>query len=59
MVPKDVCDVLDAVSLARGMNRTQLVNRVLAEWARDQRHALMMLARISKGNPAGSDEESK
>lgn len=55
MVPREICDVIDAVSIARGMNRTQMVNRILSEWARDQRHALMVLNRLTKGNPPEPD----
>jgi hypothetical protein len=57
--PRDVVDLLDAVSMARGLTRTQLVNRVLAEWAADQRHVANVIHRVSRVTPAPVESDGR
>lgn len=51
-IPLDVAETLDAESLAEGITRGQLVNRLLGEWHRRRRHAYSVLAAVSRRNPA-------
>jgi hypothetical protein len=48
--PREVIDVLDAISLAQRLTRNQLVLRILHDWARDRRHEASLVARLSRGN---------
>lgn len=50
-----IADVLDAVSLARRVSRTEVVNTVLEEWAKERLHEASLLTRVSRGN--GSQPE--
>jgi hypothetical protein len=51
MVPRDVVDVLDAVSTAKRMSRIELVSRILASWAGQKHHEAMLVHRVTRGNP--------
>jgi len=54
--PRYILDVLDAVSIARGMrDRMQLVNKILGEWADKVLHETSLVQRIAQRNPSGSD----
>ena len=58
-IPAEVAATLDAESLAEGLTRGQLVNRLLSDWHARRRHAHSLLARIERGNPAGPDGGGK
>ena len=49
--PRETVDILDAVSCARVMTRTDLVNEILAEWAVKQVHVATLVYRAAHGNP--------
>lgn len=49
--PREVVDVLDAISLAQRLTRGQLVVRILSDWARDRVHEASLLARVARLNP--------
>jgi hypothetical protein len=49
--PRQIIDVIDAVSSARRISRIELVNRILSKWARDQLHEANVVARVIRGNP--------
>jgi len=49
--PKEIVDVLDAWSQAKCMSRTQAVNLILRDWAKQKLHEHMVFARVTKGNP--------
>ena len=49
--PKDIIDVLDAYSMARGLNRTQLVNDILGKWADGVLHETSVMLSVARGNP--------
>ena len=54
-VPNDIVTWLDAISLANRLQRNQLVQRILGEWA-DQRHReQIMVERLRACNPLASD----
>lgn len=53
--PRKVVDMLDAVSTARGLTRTQLVNEILGTWARREWHVATVVGRVMNGNPQGAD----
>lgn len=55
-IPADVAETLDAESLAEGITRGQLVNRLLGDWHQRRRHAHMVLARLTRGNPGDAEE---
>lgn len=49
--PRDIVDVIDAISSARDMDRMALVVEVLRDWARGRLHEATVLARVTRGNP--------
>lgn len=53
--PKQTINVLDAVSMARDLTRTALVNEILGEWAAKKLHESILIQRITGGNPTGAE----
>lgn len=53
--PRATIDMLDAVSLAEDITRTALVNRILGEWERKERHRASVVNRVLGLNPTVSD----
>jgi hypothetical protein len=58
-IPAEVAVTLDAESLAEGLTRGQLVNRLLHEWHARRRHAHSLLARIERSNPTQPEPGGK
>jgi len=56
MCPREVVDVLDAVSQAKRISRMELVNRILGEWRDQKVHESSLIHRVTRGN--GSLTES-
>jgi hypothetical protein len=50
--PRQTVNVLDAVSMARNITRTALVNQILGEYAGKVLHESILVQRIAGGNPA-------
>lgn len=48
--PRELVDVLDAVSTHRHITRTDLVNEILAKWAEDKLHEATLVIRITNSN---------
>lgn len=46
-MPREVADMLDAVSAARRMSRIELANKILAKWAEDKRHEAEVIQRVT------------
>ncbi len=46
--PRAVVDVLDAVSQARRITRTELVNLILMKWADDKLHEAELIQRVTR-----------
>lgn len=46
--PRAIVDVLDAVSLARKLTRTELVNEILGTWAADRRAEAEAIVRLTR-----------
>lgn len=59
MAPRDLIDVLDAVSVARRISRTELVVEVLRAWANERIHEATVIARVAGINPAPTETERK
>ena len=57
--PKDLIDVIDAVSAAKRISRTELVGLVLAEWAEKKVHEATLIHRVTRGNPVWTDSDRK
>lgn len=55
-IPREIADVIDAVSIAEGRSRVQQVIVVLQEWSERQRRISTVLHRISRSNPTTSDK---
>ena len=53
--PRDVVDVIDALSGARRQSRMQLVNEILGEWARMRVHEANVVQRVTRSNPELSE----
>lgn len=47
-IPRDVADVLDAVSQARRVSRMELVTSVLQEWADAKLHEATLVVRVTR-----------
>ena len=54
-VDNAVIVVLDACSIARGIDRISLVEKVLSDWAARKVSEASVLQRIARGNPAVMD----
>ena len=54
-IAKETIDTLDAVSLARDMERYELVEEILGKWAAERRHEAKMIANVMRGNGEGQD----
>jgi hypothetical protein len=54
-VPRDLIDVIDAVALARGVTRIDLVQQILSRWARERVHEANVIHRVTGGNPPLSE----
>ena len=50
--PKETVDVIDAVAHAKRIDRTAMVNRILAEWAEQKLLESQCIERVTRGNPA-------
>lgn len=50
--PKDIVDVIDAVAHAKRLDRTSMVNRILAEWAEAKLLEAQSIHRVTRGNPS-------
>ena len=59
MLPREVIDVIDAVSSAKRMTRIELVHRILADWAGRKHHEAMLVHRVTRGNPPPTDNTWK
>jgi len=55
-IAKETIDTLDAVSLARDMERYELVEEILGAWAKARRHEATLIANVMRGN--GDSPES-
>ena len=53
--PRLTVDVLDAISSARRISRTELVNQVLSEFTRQQLLEASLVQRVTRGNPEASE----
>ena len=51
-IDKAVVDVVDAYSMAAGIDRTSMVERVLSEWAVQRVREASVVQRIARGNPS-------
>jgi hypothetical protein len=49
--PKDTVDVIDAVAHAKRIDRTAMVNRILAEWAEQKAYESQCIQRVTRSNP--------
>ncbi len=54
-IPAEVAETLDAESLAEGLTRGQLVNRLLMDWHSRRRHAHTLLARVARRTPGSAE----
>lgn len=57
--PKDILNLLDAVSMARKNNcgRMTVVNEILGEWAAKKWHESSLIQKLSGGNPTGTETD--
>lgn len=57
--PRRIVDVLDAVSMARNISRTALVNEVLGAFAEKVVHEASLVARVAGLNPPQAEAERR
>lgn len=55
LAPADLVAFVDAAALARNMDRTALINKILFAWARVEAHRSNVLQRAARGNPLLSE----
>ncbi len=53
--PREIINVLDAVSMARDITRTALVNEILGEFTKKKLHESSLVLRLAGGNPSASE----
>lgn len=58
-IPRDLVDVIDAVSAARGTSRRQMVIDVLHAWASERVHEATVIMRVTRGNPPLAESDRK
>jgi len=58
-IPVAVAETLDAESLAEGITRGQLVNRLLQDWHARRRHAHSLLGRVARRHPGAPEEDGR
>lgn len=51
MVPVELLQVLDAVSLHEQTDRTTKVTRILRDWAKQEALKASLITRVMRGNP--------
>ncbi|MDD0837883.1 hypothetical protein PSQ40_04795 [Curvibacter sp. HBC61] len=56
-VPIDLLQIYDAVSLARGKERFEVVLEVLQKAASQWMHEATLIHRVTRGNPANVDSD--
>lgn len=59
MAPRELIDVLDAISAARRQSRIELVLEVLGRWADERVHEASILQRVVRSNPQPTDSARK
>ena len=57
--PREIVDVVDGWSQAKGMTRSAAVNLILREWALRKLHQHSVFGRVVRGNPLLSDAAPK
>lgn len=57
--PKDTVDVIDAVAHAKRLDRTSMVNRILAEWAEQKLLESQCIKRVMRGNPESRNDTER
>lgn len=57
--PKDTVDVIDAVAHAKRIDRTAMVNRILAEWAEQKAYESQCIERVTRGNPQQGNQAER
>lgn len=57
LVVKDLLDIYDAMSIARGLERYELVTQVLAKQADQWAHEATVVHRVLRGNPTLSETQ--
>ena len=55
LAPAELVSALDAIAVSRDMDRTTLVNALLASAVNKIAHRSILLQRMSRGNPLLSD----
>lgn len=59
MIPREVCDVLDAVSQAKRISRMELVSRILGEWKDHKLHESHLIHRVTRSNGSWMESDGK
>ena len=57
--PRETIDVLDAISQARRMTRTELVNDILSSWCVDRMNEATLIHRVTRGNPVDKEPSGR
>jgi len=58
LTPSDLLNFLDGAALARNMERSKLINKVLMQWAEQEAHRSNVLQRVARGNPLLSESSA-
>jgi hypothetical protein len=58
MVPLPLLQALDAIALARGLDRTALVERLLTADVKQICHEATLVSRMTRGNPLATESSA-
>lgn len=59
MCPREFIDVIDAVSAANRISRTEQVNKILGEWCEQQVHVAQAICSVTRGKGSAPEGERK
>jgi hypothetical protein len=59
LVSMSLLQALDAIALARGLDRTELVTRILTAEVKQISHEAILVARMLRGNPLAMESDAQ
>lgn len=57
MAPRELADVADAYAIAHRQNRSEVLLKVIREWAEHQVHVASVISRVTRRHPKPSDAD--
>ena len=57
MAPRELTDVADAYAIAHRQNRSEVLLKVIRDWAEHQVHVASVIARVTRRHPKAPDAD--